>query len=105
MTGRVRLERIVPGRRPPDALDGAVLTRDLVVGGSRWAKGRRLTTADLDALGSKSLPVADPVTVLILEPGDLHEDDAALRLAEAVAGPGLRAARPGPEPRRPARRA
>jgi probable molybdopterin binding protein len=86
----VRLERIVPGRRPPDSLVGAVLTRDLVVGGARWAKGRRLTAADLDALGSRSLPVADPVTVLILEPGDLHEDDAALRLAEAVAGPGLK---------------
>lgn len=85
----MRLERIVPGRRPPDALAGAVLTRDLVVGGSRWSKGRRLTVADLEALGSKSLPVADPVTVLILEPGELHEDDAALRLAAAVAGPGL----------------
>jgi probable molybdopterin binding protein len=86
----VRLERIVPGRRPPDALEGSVLTRDLVVGGSRWTKGRRLTAADLDALGSKSLPVVDAVTVLIVETGDLHEDDAALRLAEAVAGPGLK---------------
>jgi probable molybdopterin binding protein len=86
----VRLERIVPGRRPPDALDGAVLTRDLVVGGSRWAKGRRLTAADLDALGAGSLPVLDAVTVLVLEAGDLHEDDAALRLAAAVAGPGLK---------------
>jgi hypothetical protein len=85
----LRLERIVPGRRPPDALAGAVLTRDLVVGGSRWSKGRRLTVADLEALGSKSLPVADPVTVLVLEPGELHEDDAALRLAFAVAGSGL----------------
>ena len=86
----MRLERIVPGRRPPDSLVDAVLTRDLVVGGSRWAKGRRLTAADLDGLGSNSLPVVDPVTVLILEPGDMHEDDAALRLAEAVAGPGLK---------------
>jgi hypothetical protein len=85
----LRLERIVPGRRSPDALAGAVLTRDLVVGGSRWSKGRRLTVADLEALGTKSLPVADPITVLILEPGELHEDDAALRLAFAVAGSGL----------------
>lgn len=85
----MRLERIVPGRRPPGTLVGGVLTRDLVVGGSRWSKGRRLTAADLDALGSNSLPVADPVTVLILEPGDLHEDDAALALAEAAAGSGV----------------
>ena len=85
----MRLERIVPGRRPPDALDGAVLTRDLVVGGVRWVKGRRLTIADLDALGSDSLPVADPVTVLVLEPGDTHEDSAALELADAAAGAGV----------------
>ena len=39
---RVRLERIVPGRHPSGALAGAVLTRDLVVDGERWAKGRRL---------------------------------------------------------------
>jgi hypothetical protein len=85
----VRLERIVPGRRPPDALVGGVLTRDLVVGGSRWSKGRRLSAADLGALGSNSLPVADPVTVLVLEPGDMHEDEAALALAEAAAGAGV----------------
>jgi hypothetical protein len=90
----VRLERIVLGRRPPDALRGAVLARDLLVGGARWAKGRRLSVADLDAIGLKSLPVADPVTVLILEPGDLHEDDAAIRLADAVAGPGLKSRGP-----------
>jgi hypothetical protein len=85
----VRLERIVPGRRPPDSLVGGVLTRDLVVGGSRWAKGRRLTAADLEALGSNSLPVVDPVTVLVLEAGDLHEDEAATALAEAAAGSGV----------------
>jgi hypothetical protein len=70
------------------------LARDLLVGGARWAKGRRLSVADLDAIGLKSLPVADPVTVLILEPGDLHEDDAAIRLADAVAGPGLKSRGP-----------
>jgi hypothetical protein len=29
------------------------------------------------------------VTVIVLDPGDLHEDDAALRLADAVAGTGV----------------
>ena len=69
---------------------GAVLARDLRVGDAHWQKGRRLTEDDLDALATKSVPVVDLVTVLILEPGDLHEDDAALALAEAVMGPGLR---------------
>jgi hypothetical protein len=85
----VRLERLTPGRRPPATLAGAVLARDIVVGGARWSKGRRLSQADLDAWeGDPSLGVG-PVTVIVLEAGDLHEDDAALRLADAVAGAGL----------------
>jgi hypothetical protein len=67
-------------------VDG-VLTRDLSVGGKRWAKGRRLTADDLLALAA-----ADPgpaVTVLVAEAGELHEDDAAIRLAKAVAGENL----------------
>lgn len=90
----MRLEQIVPGRRPPDGLVGGVLTRDLVVGGLRWSKGRRLSAADLDALRSDSLPVADPVTVLVLEQGDMHEDEAALALAEAASGSGVSARGP-----------
>jgi len=93
----VRLERIVPGRRPSGDLAGAVLTRDLAVGGARWSKGRRLSGADLDALAAPGVVVVgghrglarDGIAVLVMEPGDLHEDAAALRLAAAVAGPGL----------------
>jgi hypothetical protein len=81
----VRVERIEPGRRAPEGLVGSVLTRDLRVGGARWPKGRRLTAADLDALAADETAVPDGgVTVLALEAGDLHEDDAALRLAAAV---------------------
>jgi probable molybdopterin binding protein len=81
----LRVERIRPGSRPGDGLTGAVLTRDLRVGGERWPKGRRLSTADLAALaaGEATLP-AEGVTVLVLEAGDLHEDEAAQRLAAAV---------------------
>jgi hypothetical protein len=93
----VRLERIVPGRNPSPELAGSVLTRDLVVGGERWAKGRRLTAADLGTLGMPDVRVAggpraiasSGIAVLVIEPGDVHEDAAAERLADLVIGPGL----------------
>ncbi len=85
----MRLERLTPGRRPPASLVGAVLARDIVVGASRWAKGRRLSAADLAAWAADPSLGVGPVTVMVLGPGDLHEDDAALRLADAVAGSGL----------------
>lgn len=69
-------------------LEGAVLTRDLVVEGERWAKGRRLSAQDLPRLASGA-PEERPITVLIPDASDLHEDDAARRLAEAVRGTGL----------------
>jgi hypothetical protein len=83
----VRLARIVAGRRPPEGLVGAILATDVVVGGRRWPKGRRLSAPDLDAYAAEL--TGGSVTVLVLDPGELHEDDAAERLAAAVAGPGL----------------
>jgi hypothetical protein len=83
----VRVERVVPGRSAPARLAGAVLARDLVVAGKRWEKGRRLSTDDLLALAAAE--AGPPVTVLIAEAGELHEDDAAVRLGKAVAGQGL----------------
>jgi hypothetical protein len=65
-----------------------VLARDLVVGGARWSKGRRLSTDDL-AVFAEASPAVGSATIILLGAGDLHEDDAALRLAAAVAGPGL----------------
>ena len=85
----MRLARLLPGRRPPDDLAGAVLARDIVVGGSRWSKGRRLSAADLAAFGADPSLGVGPVAVIVIEEGDLHEDDAALLLADAVAGSGL----------------
>ena len=77
------------------ALAGAVLTRDIEVAGERWLKGRLLTTADL-ARVARALPVTEgrPITVLIPGPDDVHEDDAARRLAAAVGGPGVAAGEP-----------
>ncbi|HYM84057.1 MAG TPA: hypothetical protein VEY67_07905, partial [Candidatus Dormibacteraeota bacterium] len=99
----MRTARVEPGRPAARGLVGAVLTRDLTVGGERWSKGRRLSAEDLACLAVEPAPparVAGPggggfgrrsgaVTVLVPEPGDVHEDVAALRLAEAVRGPGL----------------
>jgi len=86
----VRPERVHPGRPIAAALEGAVLARDLAVAGERWPKGRRLSAADLARLASADTTVApDGVTVLVIERGDVHEDEAALRLAAAVGGGGL----------------
>ncbi|MBA2488220.1 MAG: hypothetical protein H0V36_02710 [Chloroflexi bacterium] len=88
----MRIERLWPGRTVSAShaseLDGAVLTRDLVVAGKRWAKGRRLSAADVERLAT-DLPEGRPVTLLLLESGDIHEDEAAHRLASAAAGIGL----------------
>jgi hypothetical protein len=86
----VRVARIRPGRRPTEDLVGAVLARDLRVGEERWSKGRRLSAEDLRALAAAPAELAGlGTTVLIMEAGELHEDDAARRLATAVRGPGL----------------
>jgi molybdenum cofactor cytidylyltransferase len=88
----VRVERVTPGRRAPARLAGSVLTRDLTVDGKRWSKGRRLSAEDLLALAAEEPGPA--VTVLVASGNELHEDEAALRLAKAIAGPGLDARGP-----------
>lgn len=88
----MRVERVTPGRRAPGRLEGSILTRDLTVGGKRWSKGRRLTAEDLLALAAEEPGPA--VTVLIASGNELHEDEASLRLAKAIAGPGLDARGP-----------
>jgi hypothetical protein len=85
----VRVERVTPGTRIPGRLVGAVLARDVTVGGERWTKGRRLSVADLDRLASAPAIQDGQLSLLVLDPGDVHEDDAALRLADAVGGKGL----------------
>jgi hypothetical protein len=74
-----------------DEMAGAVLVRDLVVDGSRWSKGRRLTVDDLEVLARPGTisPAIETLTVIIPGPDDLHEDAASLRLAAAVSGLGL----------------
>jgi molybdenum cofactor cytidylyltransferase len=54
-------------------------------------KGRRLDEADLARLRELDVP---ELHLLVPEPGDLLEDQAAARIAAAVAGPGVRLAEP-----------
>jgi hypothetical protein len=84
----VQVHRVTPGTRSPARLAGAILARDLSVGTDHWSKGRRLSPDDLRALSAAE--PGEPVTVLVAEAGELHEDEAAIRLAAAIAGPGLR---------------
>jgi molybdenum cofactor cytidylyltransferase len=53
-----------------------------------FKKGHRLTQADCALLADGG---HDSIIVAALEPEDLHEDEAATRLALALTGPGLRA--------------
>ncbi len=86
----MKIAHITVGQPAPATLVGGVLTRDIDVGGERWAKGRILSAADLARVGA-ALPTGGrrPTTVLIPGPDDVHEDEAARRLAAAVAGRGL----------------
>lgn len=71
--------------------EGALLAHGQHFGRRRLPKGHRLTAddlADAAAAGLRELVVAQ------LEPGDIAEDDAAARLAAALAGPGLMALAP-----------
>ncbi|MFN8521202.1 MAG: molybdopterin-binding protein [Chloroflexota bacterium] len=92
----MRIVRVVPGEALPPGLgrdEVAVLARTTMVGGDRWPKGRRLHAGDVDRLAREATDPR-PVTLLVLEAGDLHEDEAAERLAAAVAGPGVDARGP-----------
>ena len=77
---------IHPDDAAPDLTTATVvITEDVKIGEERIRKGHRLTADDVPLLAS----LERPVHAVVLEPGDVHEDDAGARLAAAVAGPGL----------------
>jgi len=59
--------------------------------GPAYRKGHVIQAADIGALLRLG---KEHVYVLELEEGDVHEDEAAVRLAKAIAGPGLRLGEP-----------
>ena len=67
-------------------IKGRVLVHDL---NASLRKGSVLKPEDLDAVRQ-----AGEIHVVELEPGDVHEDEAATRLASALSGPGLEAKPP-----------
>jgi molybdenum cofactor cytidylyltransferase len=72
---------------PVAGAGGAILAHSLRAGGRLFKKGRLLGPADLKALSDAKVP---SLTVVRLEAGDVPEDEAASRLAKALAGSDVR---------------
>ncbi|HEV2302345.1 MAG TPA: molybdopterin-binding/glycosyltransferase family 2 protein [Stellaceae bacterium] len=79
------------GEVPVGEAEGAILVHSMRLGDKAFKKGRVLSREDIALLGEAGPPV---ITVARLDPGDIAEDEAARRIAEAAAGPGLRLAPP-----------
>lgn len=74
-----------------DRAEGAILAHSVKTGGGRLRKGLRLGGAEIAQLRDAGHA---QIMAAVLEPGDLHEDEAAHRLALAlVDGPGVRLTR------------
>ncbi len=78
------------GRFPLGELDGAILAHSLEAGGKTLRKGLRLGSGDLELLRAAGF---ERVMAAIIEDGDVGEDEAAARIAAALAGEGVRPAR------------
>ncbi len=79
------------GEVPVAEADDALLVHGVSAGKLRFRKGRRLDADDIAALRDAGIAT---VTVVRFEPGDVGEDDAAARIAAAVAGPNVETAQP-----------
>lgn len=74
------------GTCPVAEAEGAVLAHSVRAGGRRIGKGVVIGADEVAALTKAGI---DEVTVARLEPGDVAEDAAALRIAERLLAPGL----------------
>jgi hypothetical protein len=66
-------------------LTGTVITRELRIGRARFRKGQAITDADLPVLAQG----AERIHAVRIEPGEVLEADAAIRLAGMIMGEGL----------------
>ena len=71
------------GEIPADEAAGAILAHSLKLGATVLKKGRVLSAADIEAIAAAGL---SHVVAARLDPGDIREDEAAGRVADAVAG-------------------
>ena len=71
--------------------EGAILAHSLKLGTAALKKARVLSRADLDLIAAAGL---SRIVVARLEPGDVGEDEAARKVAAAVAGDGIEMAAP-----------
>src|SRR5258708_27971267 len=85
---QVKAIRLVGASAQGRDVDGRVLVHDL---GPDLRKGTILGGRHLERVRQ-----AAEVHLVELEPGDVHEDEAASRLAAALSGPDLAAQRPVP---------
>ncbi len=93
----MRAELRAPGTlEDAGPIRGAVLLAPVELGGGRIPKGARVDAELADRLvaAGRAGVLAAPLRLGWLDPGELHEDDAALRLARAVAGSGVTIAVP-----------
>lgn len=79
------------GPLPLDEADGAFLAHAVATPSGTLRKGTRLGAVTIARIREAGV---DTVVAARLEPGDLHEDAAAERLAAALAGPGVTVDRP-----------
>jgi ribosome-associated protein YbcJ (S4-like RNA binding protein) len=65
-----------------EKLTGVVVTEEVRANGKRlFRKGHRLSSSDVVALASHPIPVH----AVRLAPDEIHEDEAGMRLARAIA--------------------
>lgn len=80
------------GLFPVAKCEGCLLAHALKLDdGRRLKKGHRITKPDIEAMQAAGI---DQVTAACLGTGDVGEDEAARRVAERLAGPGIRAEPP-----------
>jgi molybdenum cofactor cytidylyltransferase len=71
------------GEIPVGEAAGAILAHSLKLGATVFKKGRVLNSADVEALAAAGM---SHIVAAKLDPGDLREDEAADRVAAAIAG-------------------
>jgi len=74
------------GETPIDEATGAILAHSLRANGINFAKGRRLSAEDVGRLKAAG---ASSVIAARLDASDMHEDEAAEKLARTLAGEGI----------------